>query len=160
VIFNLPNISEIELRRLFSKYGEIKEIRETPNKRYHRFIEFFDVRDAERAMKQLNKTEIMGKKIKIEPSRPGGTRKTTPSPPSPKVYQPFSAPVPSSAPAYTGLFGDYSFSLPNSTPPQPQHSSQERTGRSNRSRSNHEDKRRFHLNMDSVKNGIDTRTSK
>lgn len=49
--------------------SEIKEIRETPNKKHHKFIEFYDVREAEKAMKMLNKTEIKGKKIKIEPSR-------------------------------------------------------------------------------------------
>lgn len=60
--------------KIFGAYGEIKEIRETPNKKHHKFIEFYDVRDAEKAMKQLNKTEIKSKKIKIEPSRPGGRK--------------------------------------------------------------------------------------
>jgi len=36
----------------------VKEIRETPNKRHHKFVEFFDIRDAERAMRQLNKSDI------------------------------------------------------------------------------------------------------
>eukprot|EP00010_Vexillifera_abyssalis_P008857 CAMPEP_0201550488 /NCGR_PEP_ID=MMETSP0173_2-20130828/6836_1 /ASSEMBLY_ACC=CAM_ASM_000268 /TAXON_ID=218659 /ORGANISM="Vexillifera sp., Strain DIVA3 564/2" /LENGTH=638 /DNA_ID=CAMNT_0047960469 /DNA_START=381 /DNA_END=2297 /DNA_ORIENTATION=+ len=77
VVFNLdPSISNEELRDIFGKYGEIKEIRETPNKKHHKFIEFYDVRDAEKAMKNLNKTEIKSKKIKIEPSRPGGARKS------------------------------------------------------------------------------------
>lgn len=76
VVFNLdPSITNEELKYIFGQYGEIKEIRETPNKKHHKFIEFYDVRDAERAMKHLNKTEIKGKKIKIEPSRPGGSRK-------------------------------------------------------------------------------------
>jgi len=76
VVFNLDsNISNDELRSIFCKYGEIKEIRETPNKKHHKFIEFFDVRDSEKAMKALNKMDLKGKKIKIEPSRPGGIRK-------------------------------------------------------------------------------------
>lgn len=76
VIFNLdPSITNEELKARFGSYGEIKEIRETPNKKHHKFIEFYDVREAEKAMKMLNKTEIKGKKIKIEPSRPGGSRK-------------------------------------------------------------------------------------
>lgn len=76
VVFNLdPSITNEELKNIFGVYGEIKEIRETPNKKHHKFIEFYDIRDAERAMKNLNKTEIRGKKIKIEPSRPGGARK-------------------------------------------------------------------------------------
>ena len=75
VVFNLdPSISTDELRSIFGVFGEIKEIRETPNKKHHKFIEFYDVRDAEKAMKQLNKTEIKCKKIKIEPSRPGGRK--------------------------------------------------------------------------------------
>eukprot|EP01114_Cavostelium_apophysatum_P018402 TRINITY_DN5683_c0_g1_i3.p1 TRINITY_DN5683_c0_g1~~TRINITY_DN5683_c0_g1_i3.p1 ORF type:complete len:662 (+),score=155.60 TRINITY_DN5683_c0_g1_i3:370-2355(+) len=78
VIFNLdPGTGNEELKQIFGAFGEIKEIRETPNKKHHKFIEFFDVRDADKAMKGLNKTEIKGKKIKIEPSRPGGTRKST-----------------------------------------------------------------------------------
>lgn len=77
VIFNLdPSTSNDELKVVFGLFGEIKEIRETPNKKHHKFIEFYDVRDADKAMKSLNKTEIKGKKIKIEPSRPGGSRKT------------------------------------------------------------------------------------
>eukprot|EP01117_Protostelium_nocturnum_P009226 TRINITY_DN3302_c0_g1_i1.p1 TRINITY_DN3302_c0_g1~~TRINITY_DN3302_c0_g1_i1.p1 ORF type:complete len:869 (-),score=145.78 TRINITY_DN3302_c0_g1_i1:173-2779(-) len=78
VIFNLdPSTTNEELKSIFGALGEIKEIRETPNKKHHKFIEFYDVRDAEKALKHLNKTEVKGKKIKIEPSRPGGARKTT-----------------------------------------------------------------------------------
>ena len=75
VVFNLdPSITKDELRDIFGVHGEIKEIRETPNKRHHKFIEFYDVRCAELAMKALNKTEIKSKRIKIEPSRPGGRK--------------------------------------------------------------------------------------
>ncbi|KAH3745212.1 Meiosis protein mei2 [Pelomyxa schiedti] len=75
VVFNLdPNVTNEDLRVCFGRFGEIKEIRETPHKRHHKFIEFYDIRDAERAMKSLNKTDLKGKKIKIEPSRPGGVR--------------------------------------------------------------------------------------
>lgn len=77
VVFNLDSsITNDELAQLFGAFGEIKEIRETPNKKHHKFIEFFDVRDADKAMKGLNKTELRGKKIKIEPSRPGGARRS------------------------------------------------------------------------------------
>ncbi|KAF0978943.1 hypothetical protein FDP41_002013 [Naegleria fowleri] len=76
VVFNLdPSITNEELKTIFTQFGgDVKEIRETPNKKFHKFIEFYDTRDAERAMKQLNKTELKGKKIKIEYSRPGGLR--------------------------------------------------------------------------------------
>eukprot|EP01118_Nematostelium_gracile_P011773 TRINITY_DN4235_c0_g1_i4.p1 TRINITY_DN4235_c0_g1~~TRINITY_DN4235_c0_g1_i4.p1 ORF type:complete len:720 (+),score=121.49 TRINITY_DN4235_c0_g1_i4:327-2486(+) len=76
VVFNLdPSTTNDELKHIFEHYGEIKEVRETPNKKHHKFIEFYDVRDADKAMKALNKSDIRGKKIKIEPSRPGGVRK-------------------------------------------------------------------------------------
>jgi RNA recognition motif-containing protein len=90
VVFNLdPSTTDEELMEIFGQYGEIKEIRATPNKKHHKFIEFFDVRHAEKAMKCLNKTEIKGKKIKIEPSRPGGTCPHRDQiAPLPRVYSP------------------------------------------------------------------------
>jgi RNA recognition motif-containing protein len=51
------------------------QIRETPHKRHHKFIEFYDVRAAEGALRALNRSDIAGKRIKLEPSRPGGARR-------------------------------------------------------------------------------------
>ncbi|CAN1847204.1 Protein MEI2-like 5 [Linum perenne] len=76
VVFNLdPSVSNEDLRQIFGAYGEVKEIRETPHKRHHKFIEYYDVRAAEAALKQLNRSDIAGKRIKLEPSRPGGARR-------------------------------------------------------------------------------------
>ncbi|KAG2238919.1 hypothetical protein Bca52824_089779 [Brassica carinata] len=76
VVFNLaPSVSNKDLENIFGAYGEIKEIRETPNKRHHKFVEFFDVRSADAALKALNRTDIAGKRIKLEHSRPGGARR-------------------------------------------------------------------------------------
>lgn len=76
VVFNLdPSVSNDDLRQIFGAYGEVKEIRETPQKRHHKFIEFYDVRAAEAALRTLNRSDIAGKRIKLEPSRPGGTRR-------------------------------------------------------------------------------------
>lgn len=76
VAFNLdPSVSNEELRQIFGAYGEVKEIRETPHKKHHKFIEFYDVRGAEAALRALNRSDIAGKRIKLEPSRPGGTRR-------------------------------------------------------------------------------------
>uniref|UniRef100_A0A0V0IW26 Putative ovule protein n=1 Tax=Solanum chacoense TaxID=4108 RepID=A0A0V0IW26_SOLCH len=76
VIFNLdPSVSNEDLLQIFGDYGEVKEIRETPHKRHHKFIEFYDVRAAEAALKALNRSDIAGKRIKLEPSRPGGARR-------------------------------------------------------------------------------------
>ena len=80
VVFNLDADTKNEdLQAIFGQYGQIKEIRETPNKNRHKFIEFYDVRHAEEAMKHLNKTDFQGKKIKIEPSRPGGVQRARPA---------------------------------------------------------------------------------
>uniref|UniRef100_A0A5B7BSJ0 RRM domain-containing protein n=1 Tax=Davidia involucrata TaxID=16924 RepID=A0A5B7BSJ0_DAVIN len=75
VVFNLDSsVSNHELCQIFGSYGEIKEIRETPLKHHHKFIEFYDVRAAEAALCALNRCDIAGKQIKIEPSHPGGAR--------------------------------------------------------------------------------------
>ncbi|XP_062218915.1 protein MEI2-like 5 isoform X2 [Phragmites australis] len=77
VIFNLePAVSNEELLQIFGAFGEVREIRETPQKRHHRFIEFYDVRAAEAALTSLNKSDIAGKRVKLEPSRPGGARRS------------------------------------------------------------------------------------
>ncbi|KAH6788822.1 MEI2-like protein 5 [Perilla frutescens var. frutescens] len=77
VVFNLDaSVSNDDLRQIFGAYGEVKEIRETPHKRHHKFIEFYDVRGAEAALKALNRCDIAGKRIKLEPSRPGGARRS------------------------------------------------------------------------------------
>eukprot|EP00250_Pteridium_aquilinum_P018523 c24119_g1_i1 orf=729-3338(+) len=77
VVFNLDaSVSNDELRQIFGVYGEVKEIRETPHKRHHKFIEFYDVRSAESALRALNRCDIAGKRIKLEPSRPGGARRS------------------------------------------------------------------------------------
>ncbi|TKY47702.1 terminal ear1 [Spatholobus suberectus] len=77
VVFNLdPNVSTENLRRVFEPFGPIKELRDTPWKKNQRFVEFFDVRDAAKALKRMNGKEIHGKPVVIEFSRPGGhTRK-------------------------------------------------------------------------------------
>lgn len=49
------------------------QIRETPNRSHCKFIEFYDVRAAEAALCALNKSDVAGKRIKLEPSLPGGT---------------------------------------------------------------------------------------
>ncbi|KAG6479723.1 protein MEI2-like 4 [Zingiber officinale] len=81
VVFNLDaSVSNDDLRHIFGAYGEIKEIRETPHKHNHKFIEFYDVRAAEAALHSLNRSDIAGKKIKLESSRPGGARRLMQSP--------------------------------------------------------------------------------
>lgn len=98
------SVSNDDLRQIFGVYGEIKEVSlltfhlhaslsnsfgilsalltlisrvqicETPHKRNHKFVEFYDVRAAEDAFNALNRSDIAGKQIKVEPSRPGSAR--------------------------------------------------------------------------------------
>ncbi|XP_050204465.1 protein terminal ear1 homolog [Mercurialis annua] len=73
VIFNLdPNVSISYLKEIFQAFGEVKELRETPLKKQQKFVEFYDIRDAAKALKEMNGKEINGKQIVIEFSRPGG----------------------------------------------------------------------------------------
>ncbi|ELP95275.1 hypothetical protein EIN_430810 [Entamoeba invadens IP1] len=75
VVFNLDaSCTNETIKQLFLQYGDVKEIRETPNKRHHKFVEFFDLRDAAKAEAALNHAEFCGKRLKLEPSRPGGIR--------------------------------------------------------------------------------------
>jgi len=77
VVFNLDSsIGNEELQRLFGTYGEVKEIRETPRKKNHKFVEYYDIRAAATALHCLNHVEVAGKRIKLEPSRPGGARRS------------------------------------------------------------------------------------
>ncbi|KAL5174155.1 Protein MEI2-like 1 [Glycine soja] len=59
-----------ELKQIFGFYGEIKEIYEYSEMNNHKFIEFYDVRAAEAALRALNKIDIAGKQIKLEPGHP------------------------------------------------------------------------------------------
>ncbi|XP_057507549.1 protein terminal ear1 homolog [Actinidia eriantha] len=73
VIFNLdPDVSTSSLKQIFVAFGPVKELRETPLKRHQRFVEFYDIRDAARALSEMNGKEIHGKNVIIEFSRPGG----------------------------------------------------------------------------------------
>ncbi|RDX88837.1 Protein terminal ear1, partial [Mucuna pruriens] len=98
VVFNLDaNVSTLNLRRLFDPFGPIKELRDTPWKKNQRFVEFFDTRDAAKALKQMNGKDFHGKPLVIEFSRPGGhTRKFFHSPPSSKATTPLNFNVPPS----------------------------------------------------------------
>lgn len=76
VLFYLPpTLSNVQLGNIFSKYGEIRQIRKTPNKNFQRFIEFWDVRSAEKAKNSLNGTLFSGSRVFIDFSVPGGQRR-------------------------------------------------------------------------------------
>ncbi|KAJ9176281.1 hypothetical protein P3X46_011613 [Hevea brasiliensis] len=73
VVFNLdPNVSTSSLKEIFQAFGSVKELRETPLKKQQRFVEFYDIRDAAKALREMNGKDIHGKQVVIEFSRPGG----------------------------------------------------------------------------------------
>ncbi|CAK9179692.1 unnamed protein product [Ilex paraguariensis] len=76
VIFNLDSeVTASSLRDIFEAFGPVKELRETPLKKFQRFVEFYDIRDAAKALSAMNGKEIHGKSIVLEFSRPGGHSK-------------------------------------------------------------------------------------
>lgn len=42
---------------------------------HQKYVEFYDVRAAESALRALNRSDIAGKQIKLEPGRPGGSKR-------------------------------------------------------------------------------------
>ncbi|EPS73221.1 hypothetical protein M569_01535, partial [Genlisea aurea] len=73
-IFNLDSsVSNDDVLRIFGVYGEIKGIHEATDRSHHRFVEFYDIRSAESALHALNRSEIAGKRIRLEP---GGSKRS------------------------------------------------------------------------------------
>ncbi|XP_015957356.1 protein terminal ear1-like isoform X2 [Arachis duranensis] len=73
LIFNLDlHMDAIAVTSIFQPFGAVKEVRHTPLKKNQRFVEFFDIRDAARALKHMNGNHIHGKPLIIEFGRPGG----------------------------------------------------------------------------------------
>ncbi|KAL5564796.1 hypothetical protein UlMin_027960 [Ulmus minor] len=77
VVFNLDSsVSNDKLHQVFGFYGEIKKICDAPHKHPSKFIEFYDIRAAEAALHALNKSDICGKQIKIEPGFQWGIKES------------------------------------------------------------------------------------
>jgi RNA recognition motif-containing protein len=76
VVFHLKyGISDELIKEEFSKFGSIRQIRSAPGKQAQKFVEFWDTRDAERALKIMKGKKLFNSKISIEFSLPGGYRK-------------------------------------------------------------------------------------
>lgn len=56
----------------YENAGSVKELRDTPMKKNQKFVEFYDTRDASKALININGKEINGKTVVVEFSRPGG----------------------------------------------------------------------------------------
>ncbi|XP_073100779.1 protein terminal ear1 homolog isoform X2 [Elaeis guineensis] len=73
VVFNLdPSVSSLALREIFQPFGAVKDAKEMASRPHHRVVEFFDTRDAARALSELNGKEILGRRLVLEFFRPGG----------------------------------------------------------------------------------------
>lgn len=72
ILYNLsPSVTKDNIHQMFGAYGGIKKIWEAHDKNYIKFIEFYDVRDADAALIALNMTHVAGKQIMIEKCIPG-----------------------------------------------------------------------------------------
>ena len=68
-IGNLPyDISEEELKDLFSQYGEIKEVF-APRQKGYAFVTFANAEDAAKAKDSMKDTELKGRKLNIDFAR-------------------------------------------------------------------------------------------
>ena len=77
VVFHLPQgINDLHIEQSFRPFGEIRQIRGTPTKPTQRFIEYWDTRAAEAALNNMSGKFIMGSRVSIEFSLPGGFRRT------------------------------------------------------------------------------------
>ncbi|XP_071709334.1 protein terminal ear1 homolog [Rutidosis leptorrhynchoides] len=73
VVFNLgSDVSSAVIREIFEAFGCVKEIRDASLKKNQKIIEFYDTRDAAKAVAAVNGREICGKQVVVEFSRPGG----------------------------------------------------------------------------------------
>jgi RNA recognition motif-containing protein len=76
VLFHLrTDITDQELEEEFLWFGCVKQIRSAPGRAGQKFIEFWDKRDAERALKCIKGKRICNSKVSIEYSFPGGSRR-------------------------------------------------------------------------------------
>jgi hypothetical protein len=86
VIFHLKNgVSDDLLKVEFAKFGEIRQIRWAPARQTQRFIEYWDIRAAERALKAMKGRRVFDSKISVEYSLPGGYRKAQCTAPEPRL---------------------------------------------------------------------------
>jgi RNA recognition motif-containing protein len=73
VLFHVKaTVSDSDLTREFGKYGLIREVRKTPQKPTQRFVEYWDLRDAQVALEKMNGKVISGSRIVVGFSLPGG----------------------------------------------------------------------------------------
>jgi RNA recognition motif-containing protein len=81
VVFHLPaGITNQQIEATFGPFGEIRQVRGTPSKPNQKFVEYWDIRDAQKALDALNGQYLMGSRVSIEFSLPGGFRRNVQQP--------------------------------------------------------------------------------
>ena len=62
VVYNLdPEATNEHLGWVFSKFGDVKEISQSPDRTSQKFVTFYDVRHAAAALQAMNRAEHLGK---------------------------------------------------------------------------------------------------
>jgi hypothetical protein len=76
VLFHLKRgTADAEIYKEFAQYGAIRQIRSRPERPTQKFIEFWDVRAADRALKGTKGKIVLNSKVSVDFSLPGGYRK-------------------------------------------------------------------------------------
>jgi hypothetical protein len=86
VVFHLRRgVPDEGVHKEFSQFGTIRQIRSAPGKLTQRFIEYYDTRAAEAAVKGMKGKKLFKSKISVEYSLPGGFKRGQEQQASPKM---------------------------------------------------------------------------
>jgi hypothetical protein len=87
VLFRVPpSVTNAMIAREFALYG-VREVRDTPAKPDQKFVEFWDSRGAEQALRSVEGRWTWGRKIAVEFSLPGRYRKRMQEAPKPVTVE-------------------------------------------------------------------------
>jgi hypothetical protein len=76
VLFHLkPGTTDAAIHKEFAQYGAIRQVRSRREHQTQKFIEFWDVRAADRAVKATKGKIVLNSKVAVDFSLPGGYRK-------------------------------------------------------------------------------------
>jgi hypothetical protein len=76
VLFRLkPGTTDAAIYKEFAQYGAIRQVRSRPDYHTQRFIEFWDARSADKAIKATRGKIVLNSKVSVDFSLPGGYRK-------------------------------------------------------------------------------------
>ena len=68
-----PSVTDEELKELFSKYGEVKQLNLIKGRGFG-FVEMSNQSEAEKAKEALNGSEFKGSTLKVDEARSSGKR--------------------------------------------------------------------------------------